>query len=52
MGEGPSTGPVGDRRKRRSLRPYVTVLAVSVLGASAAVGATVASASTSRPGHR
>jgi phospholipase C len=47
MGEGPSTGPVGDRRKRRSLRPYVTVLAISAIGASAAVGATVASASTS-----
>jgi phospholipase C len=47
MGEGPSNGPVGDRRKRRRLRPYVTVLAVGALGASAAVGATVASASTS-----
>jgi phospholipase C len=47
MGEGPSTGPVGDRRKRRRFRPYITVLAVGALGASAAVGATVASASTS-----
>jgi phospholipase C len=47
MGEGPSNGPVGGRRKPRRLRPYVTVLAVGALGASAAVGATVASASTS-----
>jgi phospholipase C len=46
MGEGLSTGSAGDLRRRFRFRPYLTLLAVGALGASAAVGVTVASAST------
>jgi phospholipase C len=47
MGDSPMTPPAADRpRRKRRLRPVITVAAATVLGASAAVGATVASAST------
>ncbi len=47
MGDSPMTPLAADRpRRKRRLRPVITVAAATVLGASAAVGATVASAST------
>src|SRR6201994_2013864 len=47
MGDSSMTPPAADRpRRKRKLRPVITVAAATVLGASAAVGATVASAST------
>jgi phospholipase C len=47
MGDSPMTPPAADRpRRKKRLRPVITVAAATVLGASAAVGATVASAST------
>ena len=45
MGDSPATPPAGGRSRRR-FRPILTVATVTVLGAGAAVGATVASAST------
>jgi phospholipase C len=44
MGEGPDSGP--DRRRRRRIRTYTALVATGLLGASAAVGVSVASAST------
>jgi phospholipase C len=47
MGDSPATPPAAaDRPRRKRIRPFVAVAAATVLGASAAVGATVASAST------
>ncbi|HEY2522359.1 MAG TPA: alkaline phosphatase family protein [Streptosporangiaceae bacterium] len=46
MGDSPMTPAAAAGRPRRKLRPVITVAAATVLGASAAVGATVASAST------
>src|ERR1700748_1799286 len=46
MGDSPATPPAGGRSRRKRFRPILTVATVTVLGAGAAVGATVASAST------
>jgi phospholipase C len=47
MGEGPGIGSVNGRRGRRRVRIYTAIAAAGVLGTSAVVGVTVASASTS-----
>jgi phospholipase C len=47
MGEGPGIGSVKRRRDRRRIRIYTAIAAAAVLGTSAVVGVTVASASTS-----
>src|SRR3984957_1198538 len=47
MGEGPGIGSVKRRRDHRRVRIYTTIAAAAVLGTSAVVGVTVASASTS-----
>src|ERR1700733_2450246 len=47
MGEGPGIGSVKRRRDRRRVRIYTAIAAAAVLGTSAVVGVTVASASTS-----
>jgi len=46
MGEGPGKGSGTDRRRRRRARTYTAIIATGILGTSAAVGASVASAST------
>jgi phospholipase C len=47
MGEGPDIGSASGRRARRRVRIYTAIAAAGVLGSSAVVGVTVASASTS-----
>src|SRR5580698_5667364 len=47
MGEGPGISSAGGRLRRRRARIYTAIAAAGVLGASAVVGVTVASASTS-----
>jgi phospholipase C len=47
MGERPGIGSVGGRFRRRRVRIYTAIAAAGVLGTSAVVGVTVASASTS-----
>jgi phospholipase C len=46
MGDSPATPPAGGRSRRKRFRPILTVATAAVLGAGAAVGATVASAGT------
>jgi phospholipase C len=47
MGEGPGIGSADGRRGRRRVRIYTAIAAAGVLGTSAVVGVTVASAGTS-----